>query len=357
MTVDISERKKAELTVAERNLQLALAGKAALVGSFAYDTGTEIMQISEGYAAIHGFSEGTAEIERSECLAGVHPDDLGRVEQARSEAFSVCRREYNVEYRIIRPSGGMRWVETRCVITYDSEGCPHRVVGVSIDITERKRVEEQQGKLVAELDHRVKNVLATVQAVAARTMQASRSMEHFVAALDGRIRSMRSTHELLSHRRWLGIPLAELARRELAPYETGSNTEIAGPEVMLSAEAVQTMGMALHELVTNSAKHGALSAPSGRVSIRWRLPLNGGASRLVFTWRETGGPLVVPPRRSGYGMHVVRELIPYELGGTVDHVLAREGVRCRIEIPLPGGSSQKNGLHQRSHSSNPRSLG
>ena len=294
MKLDISERKKAELALAERNIQLALAGKAALVGSFAYDTDTEIMQISEGYAAIHGFPEGTVEKARSECLADVHPDDIGRVTQLRSEAFRGRRREYSVEYRIIRAGGEVRWVETRCFISYDGEGRPHRVVGVSIDITERKRVEEQQRKLVAELDHRVKNVLATVQAVAAHTMDASSSMEHFVAALDGRIRSMGSTHELLSHRRWLGIPLAELVQRELAPYATGSNAEIGGPEVMLSAEAGQTMGMVLHELVTNAAKYGALSAPSGRVSIRWRLPPNGSASdRLVFKWRETGGPLVV----------------------------------------------------------------
>ena len=168
-------------------------------------------------------------------------------------------------------------------------------------------------------------------------------MEHFVAALDGRIRSMGSTHELLSHRRWLGIPLAELVQRELAPYTTGSNADIGGPEMMLSAEAAQTMGMVLHELVTNAAKYGALSVPSGRVSIRWRLPLNGRVrDRLVFTWRESGGPLVVRPSKSNYGMHVVRELIPYELGGRVDHVLAPEGARCQMEIPLAqlsGGSS------------------
>ena len=343
MTVDISERKKAELALAERNIQVALAGKAARVGSYAYDTDTEIMQISAGYAAIHGFPEGTTEMPRIECLAGVHPEDIGRVKQFRSEAFREHRREYKVEYRIIRAGGEVRWVETRCFISYNSEGRPHRVVGVSIDITERKRVEEQQRKLVAELDHRVKNVLATVQAVAAHTMDASSSMEHFVAALDGRIRSMGSTHELLSHRRWLGIPLAELVQRELAPYTTGSNAEIGGPQMMLSAEAAQTMGMVLHELVTNAAKYGALSVPSGRVSIRWRLPLNGRVrDRLVFTWRESGGPLVVRPSKSNYGMHVVRELIPYELGGRVDHVLAPEGARCQMEIPLAqlsGGSS------------------
>jgi PAS domain S-box-containing protein len=166
MKLDISERKKAELALAERNIQLGLAGKAALVGSFAYDTDTEIMQISEGYAAIHGFPEGTVEKARSECLADVHPDDIGRVTQLRSEAFRGRRCEYSVEYRIIRAASEVRWVETRCFISYDGEGRPHRVVGVSIDMTERKRVEEQQRTLVAELDHRVKNVLATVQAVA-----------------------------------------------------------------------------------------------------------------------------------------------------------------------------------------------
>ena len=360
MKLDISERKKAELALAERNIQLALAGKAALVGSFAYDIDTEIMQISEGYAAIHGFPEGTVEKARNECLADVHPDDIGRVTQLRGEAFRGRRREYSVEYRIIR-AGEVRWVETRCFISYDGEGRPHRVVGVSIDITERKRVEEQQHKLVAELDHRVKNVLATVQAVAAHTMDASSSMQHFVAALDGRIRSMGSTHELLSYRRWRGIPLGELVRRELAPYATGSNAEIGGPEVMLSAEAGQTMGMVLHELVTNAAKYGALSAPSGRVSIRWRLPLNGSASdRLVFKWRETGGPLVVSPRKSSYGMHVVRELVPYELGGTVDYVLSPEGAQCQMHIPLAQlscGSSHANGSASGPISSAPMNIG
>ena len=244
----------------------------------------------------------------------------------------------------------MRWVETRCFISYDGEGRPHRVVGVSIDITERKRVEEQQGRLVAELDHRVKNVLATVQAVAAHTMDASSSMEHFVAALDGRIRSMGSTHELLSHRRWLGIPLAELVQRELAPYTTGSNTEIGGPEVMLSAEAGQTMGMVLHELVTNAAKYGALSAPSGGCRSGGVCPLT--AAR-VIGWSSHGGRPADPwsylRAKSSYGMHVVRELIPYELGGTVDYVLSPEGAQCQMDIPLAQlscGSSHANGSHQ-----------
>jgi PAS domain S-box-containing protein len=333
LTRDITQRKKAELILEERNVQLGLAAKTGLVGSFAYDTHTEIMQISEGYVAIHGFPEGTVEIARSECLASVHLEDIAQVKWLRSEAFREHRREYNAEYRIVRPSNEIRWVETRCFIAYDAIGNPTRIVGVSIDITERKRAEEHQSVLVAELDHRVKNVLATVSAVAGHTLGTSSSMDHFVAALDGRIRSMAAAHEVLSTRQWRGMPMAELVRRELAAYVSNSNAELDGPEVMLTAEAGQAMAMVVHELVTNAAKHGALSTKSGRVFVRWYLRMNG-SSQLVCVWQETGGPRVNAPKKSGYGTGVVRDLLPYEFGGTVDLSFAPEGVRCRLEIPI-----------------------
>ena len=332
--IDVTERKQAEQALAERNVQLAMAAKAGRVGTYAYDADTEIMQISDGYAAIHGFPEGTTEIARSECLAGAHPDDIGRVEQFRSDAFRDRRREYNVEYRIIRPGGELRWVETRCFLSFSGGGHPHRVVGVSIDITDRKRVEEQQRTLLAELDHRVKNALATVSAVVSQTGQGSRSVADFVAALDGRIRSMATTHELLSSHRWHGVSLTELVRCELAPYATRNNTEINGPDISLKPEAAQAMAMVLHELATNAAKYGALSTNNGRVSIRWDRHLNGDPrSHLVFEWQEIGGPPVVALGKSSFGTSTIRDLIPYEFGGTVDLVLAPEGVRCHLELP------------------------
>jgi two-component sensor histidine kinase/integral membrane sensor domain MASE1 len=205
---------------------------------------------------------------------------------------------------------------------------------------ERRRNEAmlQQGKerlqlMVAELDHRVKNVLATVSAVAAHTMNASASTDHFVTALDGRLRSLASTHELLSHRRWRGLTLSDLLRRELAPYRVSNNSEIDGPEVTLSAEAGQAVAMVLHELATNAAKHGALSTREGRVSVRWHWPPNGNQDRLVIEWEESGGPCVEVPSKSGFGTSVIGDLIPYELGGRVDLAFARDGLRCRVEIP------------------------
>jgi two-component sensor histidine kinase len=191
--------------------------------------------------------------------------------------------------------------------------------------------------LVAELDHRVKNVLATVNAVASRTQDASLSGADFAATLAGRIQSMAATHELLSCRQWKGVSIRELVRRELAPYETPSNTELDGPELTLSPETAQAMSMVLHELTTNAAKHGALSTDDGRVSVRWGQVMSGNPeARIRIEWREAAGPTVQAPKRSGYGTEVIRDLVPYELGGTVDLAFAPGGVRCEIDIPVAG---------------------
>ena len=177
-------------------------------------------------------------------------------------------------------------------------------------------------------------MLANVSAVVSQTLRESTSVAEFAAALDGRIGSMATTHELLSAGRWQGISLREIVRRELAPYATRNNTEINGLEVVLRAEAGQAMAMVLHELATNAAKYGALSTSNGRVSIRWDRWSNGHArSQLVLEWREIGGPPVVAPSKPSYGTSTICDLIPYEFGGTVDLVLAPDGARCRLELP------------------------
>jgi PAS domain S-box-containing protein len=334
LTRNISDRKKAEDALAERNLQLSLAGKAALVGSYSYDIDADVMHVSEGYVALHGLPEGTIETTRTEWRSRAHPEDVDRVAECRKEAFRKHIREYDIEYRIVRCDGTLRWIESRSLILYNRQGKPQRVVGVNIDVTERKRTEDRQRILVAELDHRVKNLLSTISAVAAHTMDASSSMQQFVAALDGRIRSMALTHELLSGHRWQGIPLRQLLERELAPYLTKSNTDIKGPDVLLSAEAGQTVAMVVHELTTNAAKYGALSKREGLVLVRWHWPFNGrGAEQLSIEWKEMGGPSVDACHKSSYGSSVITDLIPYELGGTADLQFAPGGLKCRLCIP------------------------
>jgi PAS domain S-box-containing protein len=333
LTRDITEQKKAELALAERNAQLGLAGRAARVGSYAYDVEKGTMQISEGYAAIHGLPLGTIETSYNEWRTRVHPDDLKMAEFTRDEAFASGSKEDNAEYRIVLSTGEVRWIERRGWISYSENGRPERVVGVNIDVTGRKRAEERQSVLLAELDHRVKNTLATVSSVVSQTAVGSTSVTNFVKALDGRIRSMATTHELLSFGRWRGVSLTELVRQELAPYATRHNTKISGPEVVLRPEAGQAIAMVLHELATNAAKYGALSTKQGRVSIQWERRLNGHPLLLVLDWQEFGGPEVVAPGKAGFGMSTIRDLIPYEFGGSIDLAFVSAGVQCRLALP------------------------
>jgi two-component sensor histidine kinase len=188
---------------------------------------------------------------------------------------------------------------------------------------------------MAELDHRVKNVLARVAVVATSTREGARSMDEFVRMLDGRIRSMAIAHALLSDSRWRGVSVTNLARSQLAPYTAESNIAITGPDVVLTPAATQAIAIVFHELVTNAAKYGALSAPGGRVSLSWIAQTNRSPPGvLIIEWREMGGPPIAPGTISGYGTTLIRDLIPHELAGTVELTLATDGAFCKLEIPL-----------------------
>ena len=207
--------------------------------------------------------------------------------------------------------------------------------GVVRDISERKQADEHQKVLVAELDHRVKNVLARVSAVAMSTRQVSGSGDEFTRSLNGRLESMGTAHNLLSHKGWRDVDLRDLVRSQLAPYATDTNVVISGGKATLTSEATQAIAMVLHELATNAAKYGALSIPDGQVSVNWDFRTNkAAASVLRIEWCEIGGPPVAPSTQSSYGTDLIRELIPHELGGDVDLKFAPNGVHCSIEIPL-----------------------
>jgi PAS domain S-box-containing protein len=206
--------------------------------------------------------------------------------------------------------------------------------GVVRDITERKQVQRHQELLVAELDHRVKNVLAQVAVVAMSTRQASRSIDEFLWSLNGRIQSMAAAHTLLSKSGWQSVGLDALVRNQLAPYATATNVTISGTDVMLIAAETQAMARVLHELVTNAAKYGALSIPGGHVSVSWNRGPNVDGTDLILIWQEQGGPPVKSEVQFSYGTNLIRNLIPHELGGMVELKFASEGVSCRIEIPI-----------------------
>src|SRR5262249_42001705 len=158
-----------------------------------------------------------------------------------------------------------------------------------IDVTARKRADERQNLLIAELDHRVKNALASVSVIAQHTRQNSASMDQFLQALDSRILSMSRAHALLSRSRWEGVNLAHLVHEELGSFTASGNSKVEGPDIILISDAVQPLVMVLHELVTNAGKYGALSSPHGCVIVRWNLRRSGRIpDGLVLEWKEMG---------------------------------------------------------------------
>jgi PAS domain S-box-containing protein len=329
-----AERRRHEAALMEGEARLQEALTAGAVTAFACDVRTGgASQRSANAAQILGFDP-RQPVTAAQFLARVHPDDRARF-KAIVRGVRPDSPSYAVTFRFVRPDGREVWLEETARADFGASGRCVRLKGLTLDITERKRAERHQDMLTAELDHRVKNVLARVAVVAMYTRQGSRSIDEFVSALDGRIQSMADAHALLSQGRWRGVGLADLVRRQLAPYATSANTTISGPDITLTAAATQAVAMVLQELVTNAVKYGALSTPAGRVSVGWERRSGADtAARLLIAWREIGGPLIAVPTRSGYGTSLIRDLIPHELGGTVDLAFAADGLRCDIEIPI-----------------------
>jgi two-component sensor histidine kinase len=197
----------------------------------------------------------------------------------------------------------------------------------------------REATLMGELEHRAKNLFSAVLVVVDRAHEGSQSINDVLSSLRGRIQSMAHTQTLLGRSRGKGASLGDLVRGELKPYATGTNTAVEGRAVHLSPEASHAVGMVIHELTTNAAKHGALSRSGGQVSVRWTLTADQGrASMLRIEWNEMGGPPNSAPTRQGYGSEVIQDLLTFEFGGKVDVVFADAGFRCTIELPANAGT-------------------
>jgi PAS domain S-box-containing protein len=325
VTHDITERKLAQQG-AQRLASIVESSEDAIISK---DPNGIVLSWNQGAERLFGYS---AEDVIGKSILLVIPQDREHEELAILERIRLGERL--IQYETVRRCKDGTLIDISLTVSplRDEAGAIVGASKIARDISARKRAEEHQCALNAELDHRVKNVLATVCAIVDQTREASTTYTDFLAGLDRRIRSLASTHDLLSRGHWHGVSLTEIARREFAPYARG-NTVIRGPNIALKADATSAVAMVLHELTTNAVKYGALSNADGRVNLRWRWKRNGGPPRLVIDWKEIGGPPVVRPNQSGYGTCVVREVIPFELGGAVDLAFDGDGLRCRLEIP------------------------
>jgi len=219
---------------------------------------------------------------------------------------------------------------------HDEAGRLVGAVNMLVDITERKRAEEHQALLVRELHHRVKNTLATVQAIMGSTARSASTIEEFKEAMIGRIGSLARTHLLLSEE-GAAVSFADILHNELDPFDDGSEDRICleGPRVEIASRLAVSLGMAIHELTTNAAKYGALSVYGGKVAVRWRVTIEASRRTLEFEWAESGGPVVGAPTRQGFGSRLLDFVLPGQIQAQSRVDYRPEGVRVQCTLPLP----------------------
>ena len=315
---------------AERALdseRIALALRAANLGEFVWDIVADTVRVSPRMSRITEIPEGVAPAVGGEALyAFIHPDSR-EATRAEIAAQLEAQGRYEVEFRrVTSDPNRVIWSRVAALMVLDAAGLPLRLIGVVQDVTARKDADDQRENLLTELDHRIKNILAAVQSVAGQSARKASSLDGFLKAFTGRLKSMSSAHDLLSAARWRGATLARIAAAELGGLAP-NQTRWDGPELFLTPRAAAALSLTLHELAVNAVKYGSLSVESGRVEVVWREAPGGGFN---LEWLETGGPMTAPPDKRGFGMTLIEDVVGRELGGRATVEYKRSGVTAMI---------------------------
>lgn len=335
-TVDVTEKVEAERALKQAQDRLAATYETVPAGIGECDRTGRFIRVNEAFATIAGYARD--ELMGLTFFDLTHPDDLER-ERA---AFAVQVRgetdHYLAEKRYIRKDGQLIWVEVTSTTVRGERGGFGYAVRMVQDVTARKLAEQQKRLLLDELNHRVKNTLATVQALAAHTARSSRSAEEFRRRFEPRLLALSAAHDRLTRNDWRGANLADIVAGELEAHRSdGARVSTEGPDLVLPPRASLSLSMALHELATNAAKYGSLGAPDGRVDVEWTVGRSADSpypTSLTLEWRESGGPPASPPEVEGFGSRLLR-VTAAELDGEMDVDFAPSGLRWRLAMPLP----------------------
>jgi PAS domain S-box-containing protein len=334
--MDDVARRQSELQDSEAKARLAL--EAGHMGTWWFDLVGRNGEWSDQTAQLLGRATQPRTATLADWSKSIHPDDRDAVRRTVQAAMKGSG-DFEAEFRV--PGDGERWLDSRGRVLFDQNRRPVRIIGVVHDITARKQAEAQQRLLLDELNHRVKNTLATVQSIAGQTLRSTTQPAEFRQAFESRLLALSKTHDLLTRNAWRAADLNAIVEQEVAPYRRDSEERISirGPEVSLPARAAINLGLVLHELMTNAAKYGALSGSEGHLDLGWTVAASSpGGPILHLSWQERGGPPVEEPQREGFGSKLLRRGIEGELGGRVAVKFPPTGVVGELFIPLGTGT-------------------
>jgi PAS domain S-box-containing protein len=337
---ELEERRRAEEGLRESEERLRLALEAGKLGIWELDLASHRRLLSSRSAEILGLPAEEL-LDREAWQAAIHPDDRERLNSAFQAALHG-RAPYRADFRVLAKDGGVRWVSSQAIVHRDENNAPQRVVGIHQDITDRKRWEDHQQLLINELNHRVKNTLATVQSIVGQTLRNAGTLDEARVAFEARLFALSRAHDVLTRENWEGANLREIVAEAVAPYSNAreDRLHLDGPDVRLPPRMALALAMALQELATNAVKYGALSNEAGEVRIQWALDRTKEPPCLHLRWQEGGGPPVKAPTRRGFGTRLIERSLALDLDGDVQIDFAAGGVICTVDAPLSPADPQ-----------------
>lgn len=322
-------RKQREAQQSSARLNAVLA--ASHLGSWQVTMPDGRCETNDRWAEMLGHQPEEVHFTATEWRQRLHPDDRERVMAELGRALSGQSPFFHVEHRMRHKAGHWVWVlDSGCVMDRGADGSPHVVTGTLLDISERREAEQRIGVLMRELDHRAKNLLAVVYSII--NLMHGKDVAEFKAAILGRVLALGHVHNLLSESSWQGVDIGLLIRTETAAYPSDRRPRIlaSGPAARLHSAAAQALAMAVHELMTNSARYGALSDPGGEVHLTWSFAEDG---MLRLVWQDQGGPPVVVPDRVGFGTTLLTTMVRNQLDGEITAEWHADGARFVLTLP------------------------
>jgi PAS domain S-box-containing protein len=329
---DVTEVHSAQVALRESEERFRGIFQNAATGIAIMDLEGGFQSCNPAYAAMLGYTE--EELRKLKCADLIHADDRAASNLQQNRLLGSEIPSFEIVSRYFGKEGAILWGHRHISLLRDAANSPTHIVALVTDITKHKEHEDQIRLLMREVNHRSKNLLSVVQGVARQT--AAANPEDFLERFGERVQALAANQDLLVKNEWKGVGLNELVRSQLAHFEDliGTRIEIQGPALFVTAPAAQAIGMALHELVTNAGKYGALADGDGRVGIEWRLEQeNARAQTFVIAWREQGSHPITLPSKRGFGSTVICQMAELSLDANVDLNFPATGLNWRLRCP------------------------